>query len=105
MLTVAYPKEFGIEYNSNFNSTPQRRKSENSVLPRTPCTPQLCHNCGSDLFSYFKSAIDQYYGVLAGVQPTLVYLTIKPKYFIVLLNWSTMGVRRSIWSLLLDRLT
>ncbi len=50
-------------------------------------TPRLFHNCVSYLFSYFKSTIDLCYGILAGVQPMQVYLSIKPKYFIVLLNW------------------
>jgi hypothetical protein len=46
----------------------QGGKGEIAVLPRTPCTPSLCHNYPSKLFSYFKSTIDLYYGILAEVQ-------------------------------------
>ncbi len=42
-------------------------RGQNAVLQHTP---GLCHNCASDLFSYFKSTIDLCYGIVVGVQPT-----------------------------------
>jgi len=53
---------------SHLHSHPhQGERSENVVLHRTS---RLCHNCASDLFSYFKSTIDLCYDILAGVQLT-----------------------------------
>jgi len=45
----------------------QGERSENVVLH---CTSRLCHNCTSDLFSYFKSTIDLCYSISAEVHPT-----------------------------------
>jgi hypothetical protein len=42
-----------------------------------------CRNCASDHFSYFKSTIDLYHGILAGVQSTLILKTMNHLGFIV----------------------
>jgi hypothetical protein len=47
-------------------------------------TSRLCPNCASDPFSDFKSTIDLCYGIVAGVYPSQLTLTLKPKYFVVL---------------------
>ena len=58
----------------------QGGKTENSVLPRTPCTLRISHNYPWDLYRYLKATIDLCYDILAGVQRAQAYLPIKPKY-------------------------
>ena len=68
----------------------QGGKSETPVLQRTPCTPRRQDNKVSKRFGNFKSTNHLCYGILVGVQSAQVYLTIKPKYFTILLIFKRM---------------
>ena len=76
-------------------SASQGGRSENSVLPRTPCTPRISDNYSEDFFRHLKSTIDLCFDILVGVQRAQIYLTINPKYLVYFGRTPITGVRGS----------